>query len=247
MLALAGYAATAALAMAFGALTHARNADYANYDRIWSQTIADRPRNARARNNYATSLMAQRRFEEAERHLRFAVEGKPDFSEVYANLGVSLCAQGKCDEGGLQLRHAIGLTPDYPGAYRNLAEAHGARGQMREALDNYTRALALLPDDVGLLNRAAWILATTRDEGLRDGTRAREFSERAVRLTGRRDPVSLDSLAASLAELGDFGAAAAVAAEAVGAARASGNAAIVPELEYRLELYRGGQKVRDSA
>lgn len=246
-LAVVGYAGVAALAVTFGGLTYARNADYANYDRIWSQTIAERPRNTRALNNYATSLMAQRRFDEAERHLRLAVEEKPAFAEAQANLGVSLCAQGKCAEGIPRLRRAIELKPDYAGAYRNLAEAFGAQGQMADALDNYTRALALLPDDVGLLNRAAWILATTRDERLRNGARARECAERAVRLTGRRDAVSLDSLAASLAELGDFAGASAVAAEALNAARVSGNAGMLPELQDRLELYRRGQKFRDAA
>jgi hypothetical protein len=103
-----------------------------------------------------------------------------------------------------------------------------------------------LPDDVELLNRVAWILATTPDDRLRDPARARAHAERAVTLTNRADPVSLDSLAASLAASGDFEAAVRIAAEALAAARAR-NAQLVPELEYRLELYRRGQPFRDRA
>ena len=241
------YAAVAILVVTCATLTQARNRDYADYDRIWSTTIAARPHNTRALNNYATSLMTQRRFDEAERHLRVAVEMKPDFAEAHANLGVALCSQGKYGEGIGHLRRAAELDPDRPATCRNLAEAYGAQGQMRDALGNYTRALALLPDDIGLLNRAAWILATTRDDGLRNGARAREYAERAVRLTERRDVESQDSLAASLAELSDFAGAVAVESEAIAAARATGNAAILPELEYRLELYRRGQTFRDAA
>jgi tetratricopeptide (TPR) repeat protein len=191
--------------------------------------------------------MAQRRFDEAEHLLRTAVDVRPDFAEGHANLGVALCSQGKYGEGIQHLQRSAELDPDRAATFRNLAEAYGAQGQLRDALANYIRALALMPDDVGLLNRAAWILATTRDEGLRNGARARDFAERAVQLTNRRDVESLDSLAAALAELGDFTGAVSAESEAIALARASGNAAMLPELEYRLDLYRRGQKFRDGA
>jgi tetratricopeptide (TPR) repeat protein len=240
-------AAVVAVAGGLGALTYARNADYADYDRIWSRTIAARPQNTRALNNYATSLMTQRRFDQAEHHLRAAIAVNPAFADGHANLGVALCSQGKYAEGIDHLRRSAALDPERPATFRNLAEAHGAQGQMRDALENYARALALLPDDVGLLNRAAWILATSRDGALRDGARARAYAERAVRLTARRDTESLDSLAAALAEIGDFAAAVAAETEAIAAARGAGAAALVPELQSRLEMYRRGQKFRDAA
>ena len=77
VLAGAGLVAAAAVVILFARMTHARNADYQDYDRIWSDTIAERPRNARARNNYATSLLMKGRYAEAEPHLRVAVDGEP--------------------------------------------------------------------------------------------------------------------------------------------------------------------------
>ncbi|HEX6975820.1 MAG TPA: tetratricopeptide repeat protein, partial [Vicinamibacterales bacterium] len=238
--------ALVAAAITLGTLTYARNADYANYDRIWSKTIAARPRNTRALNNYATSLMTQRRFDEAEERLRTAVAVKPDFAEGHANLGVALCSQGKYTEGIEHLRRSAELDPERAATFRNLAEAYGSIGQPGDALANYTRALALLPDDVGLLNRAAWILATSRDGAVRDGARAREYAERAVRLTNRRDTESLDSLAAARAELADFPGAVAAETEAIAIATANGDGELRTEMEYRLNLYRNGAKFRDS-
>jgi tetratricopeptide (TPR) repeat protein len=85
---------------------------------------------------------------------------------------------------------------------RNLAEAHAAEGQRREAAAYFRRAVELLPEDVFVLNQASWLLATAPEDDVRDGTAALAMAQRAVGLTGGRDPMSLDSLAVAYAELG---------------------------------------------
>src|SRR6185436_724840 len=108
----------AAVVVVFARMTYERNADYHGYDRIWSDVIAKRPRNARARNNYASSLLTEGRFAEAEPHLRVAVQERPDFAEGEADLGVALSAQGRLDEGAASLRRAIELRPGFVAAHR---------------------------------------------------------------------------------------------------------------------------------
>ena len=223
-------------------MTHERNADYQNYDRIWSDTIAKRPRNARARNNYATSLLAQGRFSDAETHLRVAVAENPSFPEAQANLGVAFSAQGRLDEGADRLRRAIALRPGYADAHRNLGETYALQGRMGDAVAEYSKALEALPEDVELLNRAAWILATSRDDTVRDGGRAR-----TVRLTLEHDAVSLDSLGAALAETGSFEAALREVRQALAMARLKGDQALALQLEDRLNSYQRGQAFRDPA
>jgi Flp pilus assembly protein TadD len=98
---------------------------------------------------------------------------------------------------------------------------------------------------VNLLNRMSWIQATASDAGIRDGARALALAERAVTLTRRQDPDALDSLAAALAELGEFEKAAATAREAIGVAIARGNRNLSSALEQRLALYARGQRYRE--
>ncbi|MGE5199998.1 MAG: hypothetical protein ACM3H9_10185, partial [Rhodospirillaceae bacterium] len=77
----------------------------------------------------------------------------------------------------------------------------------------------------------------------RDAARAIELGERAVRLTSRQDPESLDTLAAAYAEAGRFGDAAATAREALAVAARRG--AVNRDLAARLELYTRGQAYRE--
>ncbi len=240
----AGAAAVALIIGVCVVMTRARNADYHGYERIWSDTIAKRPRNARARNNYATSLITNGRFPEAEAHLRIAVDADPLFAEAQANLGVALCAQSRFDDGIAHLKRAIEIRPDYAAAYRNLGEAYAAQGRLADGLAQYLRGAEVQPDAVEILNRAAWILATATDDSLRNGRKALELAERAVRLTKRQDVVSLDSLGAALAEFGQFAAAVETADEALTLANRRSDRAIVPELEYRAKLYRVGKPFR---
>ena len=230
----------------FAWMTHNRNEDYQDFDRIWLDTIAKRPGNARARNNYATSLLVQGRFADAEVHLRAAVARNMSFAEAEANLGVALSAQGQLDEGATHLERALVLRPEFAEANRNLGENYAMRGMMKEAVAAYGSALKRLPDDVRLLNRLGWILATHGNDGVRDGVRARSLAERAVALTDGRDPESLDTLGAALAEVGAYEQAQAIAARALSLATEQGNAELSKDLRFRLERYSSRQPFRDS-
>ena len=245
---LAGRAAIAAamiVAVVFAGMTYRRNADYHDYDRIWLDTIAKRPQNARARNNYATSLLMKGRYAEAERHLRVAVEEQPSFAEAHANLGVALSTQGQLDDGANHLRTAVRLRPDYSDAHRNLGETYAMQRRLGDALAHYMKALEYQPDNVGLLNRASWIMATAQDATVRNGARARALAERAVLLTRRLDADSLDSLAAALAETGGFDAAAATAGEAAEIARRQGNIRLSEGAGRRMQLYASRRPYRE--
>ena len=108
------------------------------------------------------------------------------------------------------------------------------------------RALARKPDDVTLLKRLAWILATSSNASARNGARAIQQAERAVALTGSRDPVAFDVLAAAHAEAGQFDGALAALAKAVDLVRANGPADLVPTLRSHLELFEAKRPVRST-
>jgi hypothetical protein len=71
----------------------------------------------------------------------------------------------------------------------------------------------------------------------RHGPRAVTLAERTVQITARQDVESLDTLAASYAEVDRMNEAVAVAAAALAIAPAR-DPAIVPDLSERLALYR---------
>jgi Flp pilus assembly protein TadD len=242
--ALIGGLTVAAVVAALSIATDARNRDYHSYEGIWLDTIQKQPANARARTNYATALLLRRDYAAAEPHLRAAVAAKPEFAEAQADLGVALCARGAIDEGISHLERAIAIQPDYAAAHRDLGEAYAARGDFGAAANAFTRAVSLRPDDVPLLNRLGWILATAREDGVRNGAEAVRLAERAARLSERRDVESLDTVAAAYAETGRFDDATAAGAEALALARQKSETAIIPELEQRLESYRARQRVR---
>jgi protein O-mannosyl-transferase len=136
-------ATAAGVVLLFGRMTYARNEDYQDFDRIWSGTIAERPHNARARNNYATSLLMKGRYAEAEPHLRVALQENPSLVEAEANLGVALSAQGQPEEGAAHLRRAIEMRPDDASAHRNLGETYAMQDRLKDAAAEYEKALAI--------------------------------------------------------------------------------------------------------
>ena len=55
-----------------------------------------------------------------------------------------------------------------------------------------------------MLNNLAWLLATSPEEGIRDGKRAIELAEKACEETEWQDAHIISTLAAGYAETGNF-------------------------------------------
>jgi tetratricopeptide (TPR) repeat protein len=224
--------------------TFERNAVYASDAGIWFDTIQKQPKNARARNNYASNLLKSGQSKAAEEHLQVAVTESPNFAEAHANLGVALATEGRTPEAIAHFERALAINPFYTAAYENLAEAYGAQNQLAKAVKYFLKALDQKPDDVALLNKTAWILATAVDPAARDGNEAIVLADHAVKLTDRKDASSLDTLAAAYAENGRFDEAVTTGTEALALAKARGDQAFPAELMQRLELYKAHKPVR---
>jgi tetratricopeptide (TPR) repeat protein len=233
-------------ALALAVSTRARNRDYWSEERILRDAVEKRPDNPRARLNYGVELSLVKRFEEAERELREAVRLKDTSSPAHGNLGSVLCALGRLDEGVSHIERALALDPDYRPAYGNLAEAYGALGRREMATKYFTLAVNAEPDNPFLLSRLGWLLATSPEDGVRNGAKAVEVSERAVALRFRQDVMSLDTLAAAYAEAGRFEDATATASAAVALAHSKGDQANASAVAQRLALYRSHQRYRES-
>jgi hypothetical protein len=102
------------------------------------------------------------------------------------------------------------------------------------------------PSDLQNQRALAWLLATHPDDHVRDGREAVELSRQIVSATNGQAPLFLLTLAASLAEAGDFSNALTVATQAEETYRQAGDPGMAQVIAQRiLPALRNRQTVRD--
>jgi arylsulfatase A-like enzyme/Flp pilus assembly protein TadD len=201
---------------------------------------------AMAHFNLGRALKQQGKLDEAVPHYRRALAIDPRLAAAHNGLGSALGAQGRVREAIGEFREALRLQPDNEEAHNNLGLALRMTGERDQALAEFTAALARRPDWPGPMSEIAWILATHSDPAVRDPAKAVRLAERAAELTGRRQPVILDTLAAAYAAAGDFERAAATAQDAASLAAAAGATALSGDIGGRLALYRQKKPYRET-
>ncbi|MCM2371564.1 tetratricopeptide repeat protein [Aporhodopirellula aestuarii] len=111
------------------------------------------------------------------------------------------------------LTRVLESDPSNAAVLRSRADAYLAVGEHRNAITDYEKALKAIGKDddqenksilSGILNNLAWVLATSPQDGIRDGKRSVELGLRAVELTEEKEAHILSTLAAGYAESGDF-------------------------------------------
>lgn len=142
-----------------------------------------------------------------------------------------------------RLQAAVARQPDDAATLNNLGLTLERLGQMSGAVVAYADAMKYQPLWAVPVNNLAWLLATSREEAWRDGASAVALAEHAGRLA-ENDAASWDTLAAALAEAGDFQRAVEAAGEAVRLAEAAGSVKRAAAFEQRAEAYRQGQPWR---
>jgi arylsulfatase A-like enzyme/Flp pilus assembly protein TadD len=201
---------------------------------------------AMAHFNLGRALKQQGKLDEAVTHYRRALAIDPRLAAAHNSLGSALGSQGLVREAIREFREALRLQPDNEEAHNNLGLTLRMTGERDQALAEFTAALARRPDWPGPMSEIAWILATHSDPSVRDPAKAVRLAERAAELTGRRQPVIVDTLAAAYAAAGDFERAAATAQEAASLAAAGGATALSGEIGGRLALYRKKKPFRET-
>jgi tetratricopeptide (TPR) repeat protein len=91
-------------------------------------------------------LLLKRKYEEAEKAYRQAIELQPDHAWINCNLGRSLLYQGKVDAAIPYLKTAIEIDPDEAEFYDNLGTAFLRKRQFNEVISAYHKAIELEPN-----------------------------------------------------------------------------------------------------
>jgi tetratricopeptide (TPR) repeat protein len=112
--------------------------------------------------------------------------------------------QNDYDKAIAEYTESIRLDPDASGAYVARGISYADKGEFTKAIADYTEAIRLSPDDPDAYSNFAWMLATCRDDTIRDGTKAVELATRACELSKWKDGNDIENLAASYAECGQF-------------------------------------------
>ncbi|MBV9190672.1 MAG: M48 family metalloprotease [Betaproteobacteria bacterium] len=94
--------------------------------------------------------------------------------------------------------------PQLAKAYATRGELYSAMGAHQAAVEDLDKALASGSRDPEVYNTLAWLLATSTQDGLRNGQRAKELALTACELTRYQEPNFVDTLAAAHAEAGEF-------------------------------------------
>ncbi len=111
---------------------------------------------------------------------------------------------GRVDEASRYYQSVLDVAPSFTQALLELSKLSERRGQFRDAVQYYRQAIHQDPNSLDAANNLAWLLATCEDSSLRDGEEAVRWARHCVDSTGGKRSSFLDTLAAALAENGDF-------------------------------------------
>ena len=114
-------------------------------------------------------------------------------------------------------------------------------GRYAEAAAEYERAIQMDPASAHACRGSAWLLATCPDDSVRDAGLAVQRAQMAMRIDGREDSMTIDTLAAAQASGGDFDAATNTLARDRAAPQNE-----VAAYEDRLLMYQHGKPYRIS-
>jgi tetratricopeptide (TPR) repeat protein len=149
----------AAAAVGLGWLTVQRNTVYRSDATIWRDTVAKRPGNAYARNNYGNILSQAGRPEEALAQYEAAIRLDPGYAEAYYDAGNALKRLGRFPEAIAQYERALRANPNMPDAQTALGTALEDAGRSDEAIAHYEQALCLDPNFTDAHNSLGLALA----------------------------------------------------------------------------------------
>jgi Flp pilus assembly protein TadD len=191
-------------------------------------------------NNLANLLAQKGRLNEAIDHYQNAMRLRPGYGDPYLNLGNLLFQQGQMPDAMVQWQKAQ-ATESKDGRFHTLlADAFLRAGSQKDAITEYEQAVRNSVEDPMPRNSLAWLLATSSDASLRDGNRAVELANEAVRLSHGKDPNYLRTLAAACAESGRFVEAQENARRAFRAAELLDNRSLLSAIRDEIALYELG-------
>jgi Flp pilus assembly protein TadD len=210
---------------------------------LWRHTLAVTPDSDVAHAGLGGILFVRGQIEESIDHYESALRLRDGNVAAHFGLGRALAAKQKTDAAIFHFQKALSIQPDYIGASNDLGVLFASKGEIKEAVAAWEQSLSFDPENADAANNIAWVRATAADGDLRDGRKALELAQIALR-AGGENPVVLRTLAAAQAENAQFAEAIATCQRGEELARRSGDRAMVESLRNCAESFRRGEALR---
>ena len=194
--------------------------------------------------NFSAYQMLMKSFVDSKRYNEAATFG-PEWLAVspfdfaaHSSLAVAMAQTGDPVSAARQFGYVMMIRPNAEDALTQVHEILVSLAKAPDGLQRLRDIAGNAPDSPRMLDELAWLLATYPDSDVRDGAEAIRLAERACKLTDRRIPAFLATLAAAYAETGDFSRGVATAEEALRKAQTAGDTESVKLIENILMALR---------
>src|SRR5213082_59143 len=212
---------------------------------LFTHALAVTSNNDVAENNLGIVFLQKGNLDEAISLLQAAVDLRPENSPAHENLAKALLQKGQVTDALVHYRRLLELQPDNIEVHNIVGTVLIQQGQAREAVEEWQKVLAIQPDNGNAMSNLAWVFATSPDDSLRDGAKAVQLAEQAMRISGGRIPIIFRTLAAAYAENGRFSEAIQTAQQGIKLANSQGNSELAAELNGNIALYQEQRPLRD--
>jgi len=199
----------------------------------------------KAHNGLGVALLRLNRPDLGAPALVRGVQLDPDNPHYRCNLGYAYAGFSRFDDAIEQYQTAIQIEPDLLIAYQFLAEVQIRAERFNDARDTMIEGLRRQPRDRTLRGNLAWLLATCRDDSIRNGEQALSLATDLCEEDGFENPRTLDTLAAAWAQVGDFGQAIKYAEMAKSLIPSNANGPLASEIAERLARYESHEPYRE--
>jgi protein O-mannosyl-transferase len=163
------------------------------------------------------------------------------------NLALSLLRQGQLKEAIAHLQTSLQSQPDNTETLNLLGLVLFQACRVNEAIAQWEETLEIRPAqpaDWKARNSLAWVFATYPNTSIRDGRRAVNLAQEALRLSGGKNPLIFRTLAAAYAESGRFAEAIDAAQRGLELASGQGNSALAENLRSNIAVYQSNSPLR---
>jgi len=212
---------------------------------LFTHALAVTSNNDVALNNLGIIFLEKGQLDDAISKLQAAIDLRPENGPAHDNLAKAFLKKGQVAEAMVHYRKLLDIEPENVEARNTVGTALIQQGHVKEAIDQWQDVLAIQPENGNAASNLAWVFATCPEDSIRDGARAVELGEKALRISGGKIAMIYKVLAAAYAENGRFADAIQTAQRGAELATNQGNPVLAAELGSSIALYQSGRPLRD--